>query len=90
MLGHRREFPIIASPECNPRRDAILEAAGELLVTRGLVAVTIDAVARHAHVGTAAVQRMWPTEQALAADVLHHEWAALVLHIRRKACEYGI
>jgi AcrR family transcriptional regulator len=71
-------------------RDAVLDAAGELLVTRGLTAVTIDAVAQRAHVEATAISRWWPTEEALAVDVLYHEWVALAGHVRREACRFGL
>jgi AcrR family transcriptional regulator len=57
--------------------DAILDAAGELLVTRGLGALTLEAVARRANVDTSLVCRWWPSERALALDALRHEWLAL-------------
>jgi AcrR family transcriptional regulator len=68
----------------------VLDAAGELLVTRGLTAVTIDAVAQRAHVEATAISRWWPTEEALAVDVLYHEWVALAGHVRREACRFGL
>ena len=71
-------------------RDAVLDAAGEILVTRGLVAVTIDAVAARAHVGTRLIRRWWPSEEALALDVLHHEWVAVAGHIRRGESGFGL
>jgi|GEM_PF-5401374 AcrR family transcriptional regulator len=71
-------------------RSAILEAAGELLVTDGLVAVTLDAVARRAAVDRQAIGRWWPSEEALAVDVLHHEWKALVTEIRSSALRMGL
>jgi Bacterial regulatory proteins, tetR family len=72
------------------RREAVLDAAGDLLVTRGLVALTTRSVAARAGVSEAAVQRWWPTEEALALDALGHEWAALAGHIRRRAHGCGL
>lgn len=71
-------------------RAVALDAAGELLVTRGLAALTFDAVAARADVNERAIARWWPSEEALALDALHHEWVALAGHIRRGACSYGL
>jgi AcrR family transcriptional regulator len=90
MRGGGRESPLPSGAPTRAGREAILEAAGELLVTRGLVKVTIEAVAERAYVSREAILRWWPTEEALAVDVLHREWAALVGDIRRGACDFGI
>jgi AcrR family transcriptional regulator len=71
-------------------RDAVLDSAGELLVTRGLTALTIDAVAERANVEKTAISRWWPSEEALALDVLYHEWVALAAHVRCEACRFGL
>jgi AcrR family transcriptional regulator len=71
-------------------RAAALDAAGELLVTRGLAALTFDAVAVRADVSRPAMHRWWPSEEALALDALHHEWVALAGHIRRGAWRFGL
>jgi AcrR family transcriptional regulator len=62
-------------PRSEKARTAILEAAGELLLTRGLGAVSMDAVAANAGVSKATIYRWWPTKEALALDALYHEWA---------------
>lgn len=59
-------------------------------MTDGLVAVTLDAVARRAAVDREAIRRWWPSEEALAVDVLHHEWRALVAQIRSSALRLGL
>jgi AcrR family transcriptional regulator len=59
-------------------------------VTRGLVAMTIDAVAERAHVSKQAIDRWWPSEEALALDVLSREWFALARNVRREACRFGL
>ncbi|MEA2208979.1 MAG: hypothetical protein QOF54_1456 [Solirubrobacteraceae bacterium] len=71
-------------------RDDVLDAAGELLVSRGLVALTLDAVAQRAHVDRSLISRWWPSEEALALDVLHHEWVALAAHVYRGAYRFGL
>jgi AcrR family transcriptional regulator len=71
-------------------RAAILDAAGELLVTRGLVAVTTEAVIERSGLSRMEIMRRWPSEEALAVDTLHHEWTALVRQLRCRACEHGL
>jgi AcrR family transcriptional regulator len=73
-----------------PTRAAVLDAARELLITSGLVALTIDAVAQRADVEPTAIYRWWPSEEALALDVLRHEWVALAAHVYRGACRFGV
>lgn len=63
-------------PRSEKARDAILAAAAELLVARGLEAVSMDAIAERAGVSKATIYRWWPTKETLALDALHHEWAA--------------
>ena len=57
----------------SPRGDS--PAAAELLLARGLGAVSMDAVAEQAGVSKATIYRWWPTKETLALDALHHEWA---------------
>ncbi|HEV2923883.1 MAG TPA: TetR family transcriptional regulator [Solirubrobacteraceae bacterium] len=90
MRGGGRESTLPLGARTGGGREAILDAAGELLVTRGLVEVSIEAVAERAYVSREAILRWWPTEEALAVDVLYREWAALAGDIRRGACDYGI
>jgi AcrR family transcriptional regulator len=63
-------------PRSEKAREAILEAAAELLLARGLEAVSMDEVAERAGVSKATIYRWWPTKQTLALDALYHEWAA--------------
>src|SRR6266571_4092824 len=69
-----------AAPRGRPRSEkahkAILGAAAELLLARGLGAVSMDAVAERAGVSKATIYRWWPTKETLALDALYHEWAA--------------
>jgi AcrR family transcriptional regulator len=64
-------------PRSEKARKAILEAAADLLLERGLTAVSMDAVATRAEVSKATIYRWWPTKQTLALDALYHEWAAV-------------
>jgi AcrR family transcriptional regulator len=62
-------------PRSEKARHAILEAAAELLLHRGLGAVSMDAVAERAGVSKATIYRWWPSKEMLALDALL-EWAA--------------
>ncbi|MGO9820779.1 MAG: TetR/AcrR family transcriptional regulator [Solirubrobacteraceae bacterium] len=63
-------------PRSEAARAAILDAAEELLLDRGLGAVSMDAIAERAGVSKATIYRWWPTKEALALDALYYEWAA--------------
>jgi AcrR family transcriptional regulator len=63
-------------PRSQQAHQAILGAAGELLLARGLSAVSMDAVAERAGVSKATIYRWWPTKETLALDALYTEWAA--------------
>jgi AcrR family transcriptional regulator len=69
------EAPPRGRPRSERARDAVLAAAAELLLTRGLGAVSMDAVAEQAGVSKATIYRWWPTKETLALDALYHEWA---------------
>jgi AcrR family transcriptional regulator len=75
-----------STPRGRPRSQqahrAILAAAGELLLARGLSAVSMDAVAERAGVSKATIYRWWPTKETLALDALYTEWAAARPHPR--------
>ncbi len=62
-------------PRSEPARQAILAAAAELLLARGLSAVSMDAVADRAGVSKATIYRWWPSKETLALDALHEQWA---------------
>ena len=76
------EAPQRGRPRSERARKAILEAAGELLLARGLSAVSMDAVAERAGVSKATIYRWWPTKETLALDALYTEWAAAVPYPR--------
>lgn len=60
--------------ETDPRflrsRQAILDAARELLVTQGPTAVTPHQIAEHAGIGRATVYRHWPRTEELLAEAM--------------------
>ena len=62
-------------PRSERARNAILEAAAELLLRRGLGAVSMDAVAEQAGVSKATIYRWWPSKEMLALDALL-DWSA--------------
>jgi AcrR family transcriptional regulator len=64
-------------PRSQQAQQAILAAAGELLLARGLSAVSMDAVAERAGVSKATIYRWWPTKETLALDALYTEWDAV-------------
>ena len=70
------EKPRRGRPRSEKARVAILESAAELLLERGLSAVSMDAVAERAGVSKATIYRWWPTKETLALDALFNEWAA--------------
>ena len=62
-------------PRSEKARHAILDATAELLLLRGLGAVSMDAVAERAGVSKATIYRWWPSKEMLALDALL-DWAA--------------
>ncbi|MCL2586461.1 MAG: TetR/AcrR family transcriptional regulator, partial [Streptosporangiales bacterium] len=60
-------------PRSEPARQATLAAATDLLLTRGLSAVSMDAVAERAGVSKATIYRWWPTKETLALDALYFQ-----------------
>jgi len=60
-------------PRSEKARHAILRATADLLLSRGLAGVSMDAVAERAGVSKATIYRWWPTKEALALDTLYEE-----------------
>lgn len=69
------EGPQRGRPRSQKAHQAILAAAAELLLDRGLSGVSMDAVAERAGVSKATIYRWWPTKESLALDALYTEWA---------------
>jgi AcrR family transcriptional regulator len=63
-------------PRSEKATSAILEAAAELLLLRGLGAMSMDEVAKRAGVSKATIYRWWPSKELLALDALL-DWAAV-------------
>ncbi|MGH3164588.1 MAG: TetR/AcrR family transcriptional regulator [Trebonia sp.] len=58
-------------PRSEPARQAILAAATDLMLARGLSEVSMDAIADRAGVSKATIYRWWPTKETLALDALY-------------------
>lgn len=69
------DTPRRGRPRSEKARHAILDAAAELLLLRGVDAVSMDAVAERAGVSKATIYRWWPSKEMLALDALL-DWAA--------------
>lgn len=63
-------------PRSEKTHDAILDSAMELLLDRGLAAMSMDAVATTAGVSKATIYRWWPRKENLAMDALYRQWAS--------------
>jgi AcrR family transcriptional regulator len=61
-------------PRSEEAREAVLDAAADLLLEHGVTAVSMDEVAARAGVSKATIYRWWPTKETLALDALYHEW----------------
>jgi AcrR family transcriptional regulator len=55
-------------PRSEKARQAILAAAGDLMLSGGLGAATMDAIAARAGVGKATIYKWWPSRGAVALD----------------------
>lgn len=60
-------------PRSQPARQAIVAAATDLLLARGLSEVSMDAIAERAGVSKATIYRWWPTKETLALDALYEQ-----------------
>jgi AcrR family transcriptional regulator len=70
-----QEVPRRGRPRSEASRNAILEAAGELLLQHGLGSISMDAVAERAGASKATIYRWWPSKELLALDALFSDWA---------------
>jgi AcrR family transcriptional regulator len=71
------QAPSRGRPRSEKAHKAILAAAAELLLARGLAAVSMDTVAERAGVSKATIYRWWPSKETLALDALYTEWASV-------------
>jgi AcrR family transcriptional regulator len=62
-------------PRSERARLAILEAAADLLIEKGLNATTIEAIAARAGVSKVTIYKWWPTRGAVAVDAYFHRSA---------------
>ncbi len=65
-------------PRSERARLAILEAAADLLIDRGLAAATIEAIAGRAGVSKVTVYRWWPTRGAVLIDAYFHRYRGTI------------
>jgi AcrR family transcriptional regulator len=70
-----QDVPRRGRPRSETSRNAILEAAGELLLQHGLNSISMDAVAERAGASKATIYRWWPSKELLALDALFSEFA---------------
>jgi AcrR family transcriptional regulator len=70
-----QDAPRRGRPRSEASRNAILEAARELLLQHGLGSISMDAVAERAGASKATIYRWWPSKELLALDALFSEWA---------------
>ncbi|MFC9995456.1 TetR/AcrR family transcriptional regulator [Nocardia sp. NPDC127526] len=75
--GEAGPAPRRGRPRSDKARTAILAATMQLLLERGLPAMSMDAIASAAGVSKATIYRWWPTKEALAMDALYEVWAAI-------------
>jgi AcrR family transcriptional regulator len=61
-------------PRSERSQKAILRAASELMLERGLSSISMDAVAERAGASKATIYRWWPSKELLALDTLFAEW----------------
>ena len=76
------DAPQRGRPRSHRAHQAILAAASDLLLTRGLSAVSMDTVAERAGVSKATIYRWWPTKESLALDALFTEWSVVQPAVR--------
>jgi AcrR family transcriptional regulator len=69
------EAPRRGRPRSERARRAILRAASDLLLERGLNEISMDAVADRAGASKATIYRWWPSKELLVLDALLSEWA---------------
>ena len=67
------DAPRRGRPRSESSRNAILAAAGELLLERGLNSISMDEVAERAGASKATIYRWWPSKELLALDALFTE-----------------
>lgn len=68
------ERPRRGRPRSEKARAAILDAALELFLERGLDLTSMDAIAEQAGVSKATIYRWWPNKRELAIDALYRDW----------------
>lgn len=88
-MGAQPRAPLPRADELE-ERELVINAAGQLLSSSGLDALTLNAVAARVHLPEQLIYRWWPSEEALALDVLRREWIARAASVRRAALRCGL
>jgi AcrR family transcriptional regulator len=70
------EAPRRGRPRSERSQRAILRAASDLLLERGLSEISMDAVAERAGASKATIYRWWPSKELLVLDALLSGWAS--------------
>lgn len=68
------DAPRRGRPRSETARRAILRAAAELLLERGVSSLSMDTVAEQAGASKATIYRWWPSKELLALDALFSDW----------------
>ena len=76
MIDPLAANPRRGRPRSESRKQAILEAAYELLCHHGLAGTSMDAVAERAGVSKATIYRWWSSKELLALETLYESWDA--------------
>jgi AcrR family transcriptional regulator len=61
-------------PRSERTRDAIMRAAGELMLERDVSEISVDALAERAGASKATIYRWWRSKELLLLDALRSEW----------------
>ncbi|MDQ1459827.1 MAG: hypothetical protein QOI08_1311 [Actinomycetota bacterium] len=83
MTDTAAQTPRRGRPRSEKAKQAILTAAIELMLERGLHAMSMDDVAERARVSKATIYRWWASKELLGLDALATAWAAPVAAAQR-------
>lgn len=84
---HGRELAPMSAPERTSPREAILTAAVRVILREGLLGLTLDAVAREAHVSKGGLLHHFASKDALVGGMISHFQAQQHAEIERRVKE---